>query len=62
MGKVWLEDIVSDDFVAKALDPPPALTLQEVRAAEKETRVPPLIYDAPLTDRALDAWERKSRE
>lgn len=62
MGKVWLEDILPDDFMAKKLDPPPALTLEEVRAAEKETRVPPVIYDAPLTDRALNAWDRSSRE
>jgi hypothetical protein len=56
MGKVWLEDLVPEDFMSRALDPAKTLTNEDVKAARQATRVPAVIYDAPLSEVAQEYW------
>lgn len=60
MGKVWLEDIIPETWMAEKLDDPKRLTEEDVLIAKDTTRVPPVIYDPSLMESA-SAYFSKNR-
>lgn len=61
MGKVWLEALLPDGQMAKWIEPAETLAAEDVNAARDTTRVPAIIDDPPLVDRAAESFE-KSRQ
>ena len=62
MGKVWLEDLVSDDWMRQKLDPAKGLTQEDVEDAMHATKVPMMLQDPPLLWVAAEGYSRKKEE